>query len=282
MTGLDPAARLWAPRHRGWKLAHHLLPAFVLVAVLLGAGIWGLSAQEWLMSTPLLALGLGVSWSIVREYRRGGGDVPPETAAVVTSTGRRAATRFATTRASAYTGGLTVGVAVVTLISAFALGADTITEYDGAMHLLPILASVMLLGVGLTVMIEGIRMLKLSTEQRPGVYLTRSRIVLVGQQPSTELFWKDITGVRAEDPAKHGPLGQRRPLGERGPSRIVVRHRPDGGATEERMTILVQYLTSDPNLLLAAIEHYAATPAERPKLGTDEALASPPATPGKP
>lgn len=272
MTSREPPAQLWAPRHRGWKLAHHLLPAFILVAVLLGAGVWGLSAREWLMSAPLLALGVGVGWSIMREYRRGGDDEPPATTAVVTSTGRRAATRFATTRASAYTGGLTVGVAVVTLISAFALGADTLIEYYSAAHLLPVLASVMLLGVGLMVMIEGIRMLRLSTEQRPGVYLTRSRIVLVGQQATTELFWKDVTGVRAEDPAKHRPLGQRRPLGERGPSRITVRHHTGGTATEERMTILVQYLTCDPNLLFAAIEHYAAEPAERPKLGTDEAL----------
>ncbi|GHD05447.1 hypothetical protein [Zhihengliuella salsuginis] len=274
MTSHDPAARLWAPRHRGWKLAHHLLPAFILVAVLLGAGVWGLTAQEWLLSSPLLALGVGVGWSIVREYRRGGADEPPATAAVVTSTGRRAATRFATTRASAYTGGLTVGVAVVTLVSALALGADTLTEYDGAAHLPPLLAAVMLLGVGVIVTIEGVRMLKLSAEQPPGVYLTRSRIVLVGQAPTAELFWKDVTGVRAEDPAKHGPLGQRHPLGERGPSRIVVRHRPGGGSAEERLTILVQYLTCDPNLLLASIEHYAATPADRPRLGTDAALAA--------
>lgn len=275
---------VWAPRHRGWKLAHHLLPAFILVAVLLGGAAWSAGLSEYLLTAPLAALGVGVTWSIIREYRRGSADTPPENAAVVTSTGPRAATRYGTSRASAYTAGLTVGVAVVTLICALALGADTATEYDGAADAVPLIAAVMLLGVGLSVITEGVRMLKLAVDQPPGVYLTRSRIVLVGQQNTQELFWKDVVSVRAEDPPKYPYLGQRRPLGERGPSRIVVRYRPSSStpnpadapataAPEELMIILVQYLTCDPNRLLAELEHYAAHPGERPRLGTDAALA---------
>ncbi|MBG6084484.1 hypothetical protein [Zhihengliuella flava] len=267
-----PVAR-WAPRHRGWKLAHHLLPAFVLVGVLLGGAAWSAALAEFLLAVPLTALGLGVAFSILREYRRGAADAPPHPAAVDTTTGARAATRFPTSRASAATAGLTVGVAVVTLICALALGADTATEFDGAADSLPLIAAVLLLAVGVSVLVEGVRMLKLAVDQPPGVYLTRSRIVTVGQQATQEVFWKDVVSVDAEDPPRHRYLGQRQPLGERGPSRIVVRHRAgDAAGPPERMVILVQYLTCDPNQLLSTLEHFAAHPGDRPRLGTETAL----------
>ncbi|GAA3705315.1 hypothetical protein GCM10022377_18810 [Zhihengliuella alba] len=262
---------VWAPRHRGWKLAHHLLPAFVLVAVLLGFAVGAAWIREWLLAIPLAALGFAAIWSIIREFRRGGRDVAPSNAAVITSTGPRAATRFASTRASAPTGGLTVGVAVVTLISALALGAEAVSTFARARDLLPLGAAVMLLAVGLLLLIEGVRMLRQATDQPPGVYLTRSRVVIVGQRATRELFWKDVRNIRTEDPPRTA-LGERRPLGDRGPSRIVITHWPRLDEEPSHEAIEVQYLVCDPNALLATLRHYAEHPTARPELGTPDAI----------
>ncbi|WP_309082447.1 hypothetical protein [Zhihengliuella sp.] len=261
----------WAPRHRGWKLAHHLLPAFVLVGVLLGFAVGAAWAQEWLLAAPLAALGFAAAWSIVREFRRGGRDVAPSNTAVVTSTGPRAATRFASSRASAPTGGLTVGVAVVTLISALALGAETLSTFAHPRDLVPGGAALMLLAVGVLLLVEGVRMLRQATDQPPGVYLTRSRVIIVGQRGTRELFWKDVRSIRTEDPPRT-VLGGRRPLGDRGPSRIVVTHWPRLAEEPGHEVIEVQYLLCDPNALLATLRHYAGQPADRPELGTPEVI----------
>ncbi|MET1034452.1 MAG: hypothetical protein ABWX68_04360 [Arthrobacter sp.] len=304
----EPHRPVWAPRHRGWKLAHHLLPAMVLAAFLLGLAVASAALGRWLFAAPLLALAVGAAVAIIREFRRGTHTDPPANLAVGTSTGDRAATRFAMTPVSVALGSLTAGLGVVTLVAALALTARYLLLHTEPSRFATLASSAGLLVVGVFVLHEGIRLLRTaSADQPPGVYLTRSRVVVLGPQGTREFFWGDVAAVSAENPPGRSPLGRR------GPSLIVVRLRPGhgpapddsgadgGGADGERpggptggdgarahtggdgggadghraprpVVIPVQYLSCDPNRLLAALRHYAAHPGDRPELGTEAAL----------
>ncbi|MFB0833704.1 hypothetical protein ACX8Z9_07960 [Arthrobacter halodurans] len=305
----EPPRPVWAPRHRGWKLAHHLLPAMVLAAFLLGLAVASAALGRWLFAAPLLALAVGAAVAIVREFRRGARTDPPANLAVETSTGDRAATRFAMAPVSVAFGSLTAGLGVVTLVAAIALTARYLLLHTEPSRFATLASSAGLLVVGVFVLHEGIRLLRTaSADQPPGVYLTRSRVVVLGPQGTREFFWGDVAAVSAENPPGRAPLGRR------GPSLIVVRLRPghgpvsggapddggadggppggptgaNGGGSDARtrmdgggpdghraprpVVIPVQYLSCDPNRLLAALRHYAAHPGDRPELGTEAAI----------
>jgi hypothetical protein len=266
----EPASKrlLWTPRHRGWKLAHHLLPAFVLALFLLALGVASGVLGNWLFAVPMLALAAGTAGSILRAFRRSNTDELPCTSAVETSTGRRAATRFPMVPVSVPLGASTVGLGVVTAVAALALAARYLLLHTEASRYLVVAASAVLLVVGLAILRRGLRLMRTAASREPaGVYLTRSRVVLLAPHDMREAYWRDVESVSAENPPRRAPLGKR------GPALVVVRLRPGAAAdTESAMVVHVQHLSCDPHVLLRALEHYMSHPADRPELGTPAAL----------
>src|SRR6185312_4853566 len=120
MSAAQQVEPRWAPRHRGWKLAHHLLPAFVLAAFLLGLGVWALALGSLLFGIPLAAFGIGTIVSVIREFRVDPTAPDPELRPVTTSTGLRAGTYFAGRRNSPSFAAGTVGLGVIGLVAALA------------------------------------------------------------------------------------------------------------------------------------------------------------------
>ena len=264
-----PASRLWDPPHRGWKLAHHLVPAFVLAAFLLGLGVAAAVMGRWFFAVPVLAIAAGSTGSIVRAFRRGIQTQPPATAAVETSTGRRAATRFDLLPVSTPFGASTVGLGVVTAVASLALAARYLLLHSEPSRFLLVGASVFLLLIGLWILRHGLRHMRTAVaRERAGVYLTRSRVVVLAPNGIHEVYWRDIESVSAEDPPGRSPLGKR------GPALMVLRLREGAAARSDRPVVVhVQHLACDPHRLLAALRHYLDHPADRPELGTSAALA---------
>ncbi|MFL4475384.1 hypothetical protein ACIPVK_15405 [Paeniglutamicibacter sp. MACA_103] len=270
-TGSEEA--LWAPRHSGWKLAHHLLPSFVLFAFLSGTGIYAALHASPVLATALLASAVAVLLGVAAAFRRPPQDRAAGTEAVLTTTGQRAATWFPMFRTSAQWAAVVMGLAVVILVATVALSARLLVLHNYDPMVLIVLLAIFLLGVGVYVLNRGIRLARIAAAaQEPGVYLTRSRIVLHGSRGVREIYWNDVAGIEATDPARH------RPLGKRGPAWIVVHPRATrpsthGRAKAGRVVILVHELTANPDQLLRALEHYWSHAADRAELGTDEALA---------
>lgn len=278
----DPRSAIWLPRHRGRKLAHHLVPAFIVAAFLLALAVAGALMGHLLFAVSLLALSSAATVSILREFRRHGSVSAPESASVETSSGRRAATRFPMAGATSAGSAVTVGLGVVTMVAALALEARYLLLHEDQPRLLQLLGSAVLLVVGFGVLREGLRLARVAaTDHPPGVYLTRSRIIVSGPDGMNEVYWNDVESVAAENPRG------RVPLGDRGPAYITVRRRCEEDGLDsrwaarrdflrerrrKRVVVPVQYLTADPNLLLTAVEHYLAHPDDRPELGTPEAL----------
>src|SRR4051812_13625164 len=104
----DPRPAIWLPRPPGRKLAHHPVPAFVVAAFLLALAVAALLLAHMLFAVSMLALAAAASVSILREFRRHGSVPTPESASVMTSSGRRAATRFAMAGATAVGSAVTV------------------------------------------------------------------------------------------------------------------------------------------------------------------------------
>ncbi len=258
---------LWAPRHSGWNLAHHLLPSFVLLAFLAGSGVYALLHERPVLSTGLLASALAVLMGVVAAYRRPTADQATGTEAVGTSTGPRAATWFPMFRTSPQWAAAVMGLAVVILVATMALGARLLIIHSYDPMALIILLTIFLLGIGVYVLNRGVRMARIAAaSQSPGVYLTRSRIVLYSSRGSKEIYWNDVAGIEAADPARH------RPLGKRGPAWIVVRPLAQEAVDAKALVILVHELMANPDQLMRTLEHYWATPADRAELGTAAAL----------
>lgn len=209
---------LWAPRHRGWKLAHHLVPAFVLAAFLLGLAAYSLALGSLLFGIPLAALGAGTIVSIAREFRLDPDPVAPSTESAATSGGAKAATRFAIRHSSPTFAALTVGLGVVTMVAALAMAAKFLLLHSGPERYWTFAAAAALAVVGFFILREGLRLMRIATSaQEPGVYLTRSRVVVFGPLGARELYWRDMASVSAENPPGRAPLGRR------GPALIVMR-----------------------------------------------------------
>ena len=68
----DPRPAIWLPRHRGRKLAHHLVPAFIVAAFLLALAVASLLLDHLLFAVSMLALAAAAAVSILREFRRHG------------------------------------------------------------------------------------------------------------------------------------------------------------------------------------------------------------------
>ncbi len=260
-------ARLWAPRHSGWNLAHHLLPSFVLFAFLASSGTYALLHARPVLSTALLASALAMLMGVVAAYRRPTRDRAAGTAAVATSTGPRAATWFPMFRSSARWAAAIMGLAVVILVATVALSARLLLAYTNDTSILIVLLAAFLLATGVYVLNRGLHMARIgATAQEPGVYLTRSRIVLYDSRGTREIYWNDVAGIEAGDPAG------RKPLGKRGPAWITVEQQPRSSQSPERLLILIHELTANPDQLLRTLEHYWRSAADRAELGTDAAL----------
>ncbi|MDN5756684.1 MAG: hypothetical protein L0J08_03725 [Micrococcaceae bacterium] len=266
----------WAPRNREWKLAHHLLPAFVMAGFLIGLGIWALVLQSLLFGVPLVAFGIGTVVSLVREFRLTPDARLPELSAVDTSSGLRASTRFAYRHNSAAFAAATVGLGVIGLVAALAAVGKFALWHAGFERFWTIAGAIVLGVAGFMILREGLRLLRIaSAEQQPGVFLTRSRVVVFGPLGLAEMYWRDMGSISAENPRG------RTPLGRRGPALVVLRGRdrtasdgPEDHGTTARKEVVVQvaYLLADPNVLHSALVHYLEHPADRPELGTTLAL----------
>ena len=286
-SGFEPL--VWRPRHHGWNLAHHLLATFLLVIFLGAAGAYAIVHGKAALSTALLASAAALLLGVVSAFRRPAHDSPVETAAVETSTGQRAATWFPIFRSSAILAALVVGLSVVVLVASVALSARLLFLHDYSPLFLIVLMGIALIGCGIFLMFRGLRMARIAaTAQNPGVYLTRSRIVLYGSRGMHEIYWNDVSSVEAVDPPR------RQPLGKRGPAWILVTCTEDSkagtplsGASKGLSGLLIQVheLAANPDALLRTLAHYLQHPGERAELGTDSALETVsglgPVTPGR-
>lgn len=265
----------WAPRNRGWKLAHHLLPAFVMAGFLIGLGVWALVLQSLLFGIPLVAFGIGTIVSLVREFRLPATAQVPELSPVNTSSGLRASTRFAYRHNSPAFAAATVGLGVIGLVAALAAVGKFALLHAGFERFWTIAGALALGITGFMILREGLRLLRIaSAEQEPGVFLTRSRVVVFGPLGLTEMYWRDMESISAENPRG------RTPLGRRGPALMVLRaHDRSAGegpthntTASPEVVVQVAYLLADPNGLHSALVHYLEHPTDRPELGTALAL----------
>lgn len=277
MSESGNGALVWKPRHRGWNLAHHLLPTFLLIAFLGAAGSYALIHAKPVLSTALLASAAALLLVVISAFRRPTTDYPVQNFAVETSTGQRAATWFPVFRGSAILAALLVGLSVIVLVASLALSARFLFLHTSTPVALTAALGLALVGCGVYLLSRGLRMARIvATAQNPGIYLTRSRIVHYGSRGMREIYWNDVVGIEATDPPG------RKPLGKRGPAWIVIRCGADGTTTTSRMslgasggiTMVVQVheLSASPNLLLGTLEHYLEHPEQRADLGTESAL----------
>lgn len=246
-----------------------------MAAFLIGLGAGALALGSLVFGIPLLAFGIGTVVSLVREFRLDPDPVAPELSPVTTRNGVRAATRFAFRRNSPAFAAATVGLGVIGLVASLAAVGRFVLLHSGFERYWTIAGALALGAVGFLILREGLRLLRIaSADQAPGVYLTRSRVVVFGPLGLGEMYWRDIVSVSAANPRG------RTPLGRRGPALIVIRGRApsgDGGTGDDgdvllELLVQVEFLLADPNLLHAALLHYLGQAADRPELGTTAAL----------
>lgn len=275
MTEALPPERIWKPRHRGRTLAHHLVPAFVLIAFLAGIGILSIVYGRVTLASASITIAIAAAATVISAFRRPSDDAPPTLAAVQTSTGLRAGTYFPMFPASKVAAAVIVGFGVIATISALAFGAKLIFLHSSRPIVITLIAIAALLTAGVLILAKGLGMARMAVGTQPaGVYLTRSRILVFGAQGSREMYWAEVGSISAEDPPG------RRPLGLRGPALLMLHKKP--GPPEpgspisdqryDRIKINVQDLAVDPHQLLAALRLYAAQGAERAELGTAPSL----------
>ena len=262
---------VWRPRHRGWNLAHHLVPTFILILFLGGAGFYAFWLAMPALSAALLASALSLVLVVISAFRRPTNDAEVGTAAVQTSTGQRAATWFPIFRTSPVFAALLVGLAVVVLVASIALSAKLLFMRQDVPTVLAAIAGVFLIGCAIFLISRGVQMAKIAAaEQAAGVYLTRSRIVQYDSHGTAEIYWNEISDIAAVDPAR------RRPLGRRGPAWIRIQRTDPSQtgtqATPKGLVVQVHELSTNPDLLLRTLEHYLRHPEHRAELGTNLAL----------
>lgn len=262
---------MWRPRHRGWNLAHHLLPTFLLILFLSGAGIYAFWHGRPALSTALLASALSLVLVVFSTFRRPTVDTRVGNAAVETSTGQRAATWFPIFRTSTTLAALMVGLAVVVLVASIALSSKLLFMHDNVPTVIAAIAGALLIGCAIFLIGRGLRMAKIAAvDQAPGVYLTRSRVVQYDSHGMAEIYWNEISAIEAADPPG------RHPLGRRGPAWIRIERfnqaRAEQSSKDTAVLIQVHELSANPDLLLRTLAHYLQHPAARAELGTDAAI----------
>ncbi|GAA4367649.1 hypothetical protein [Paeniglutamicibacter cryotolerans] len=275
MTEALPPERTWKPRHRGWKLAHHLVPAFVLITFLAGIGILSIYYGRLTLASAIITIAVAAAAAVISVFMRPADDAETGLADVQTSTGVRAGTYFPMFPVSKVLAAVIVGFGVIATISALALGAKLLFLHNSRPLFLAVAATIALLAAGLLILAKGLGMARLAAAAQPaGVYLTRSRVLVFGAQGSREMYWAEVGRIDAEDPPG------RHPLGLRGPALLMLRKQPGPPAPGspisdqryDRMQINVQDLAVDPDRLLAALDFYAGHGPERAELGTAASL----------
>lgn len=261
---------VWRPRHHGWNLAHHLLPTFILILFLGGAGAYAFWHERPALSTALLASALSLVLVVASAFRRPTTDAEVDTAAVQTSTGQRAATWFPIFRTSPVLAALLVGLAVVVLVASIALSARLLFIHQDVPTVLAAIVGTFLIGCAIFLIGRGVRMAKIAaTDQPSGVYLTRSRIVQYDSRGTAEIYWNEISAIEAADPRGYHPLGRR------GPAWIRIQRtattQPDANAPTVGLLIQVHELSANPDLLLRTLYYYLHHSEHRAELGTDAA-----------
>lgn len=275
MTEALPPEPRWKPRQHGWKLAHHLVPAFILILFLAGIGVLSLCYGKLTLATASLTIAVAAAATVIAAFTRPAGDAQAELAAVQTSTGNRAGTYFPMFPASKIAAAVVVGFGVIATISALAFGAKLLFLHGARPLVLSLAASIALMAAGLLILAKGLGMARLAAAAQPaGVYLTRSRVLVFGAQGSREIYWSEIDSIGAEDPPG------RRPLGLRGPALMLLRKKPGppepgtpmSDPKHDRIRIRVQDLAVDPDQLLSALRFYADNAPERAELGTEASV----------
>ncbi|NKG19552.1 hypothetical protein [Paeniglutamicibacter terrestris] len=267
MSKMESSPSLWAPRHSGWRLAHHLFASFILLAFLAGSGTYALLSQKSVLATGLLASALALLLGVAAAFRRSPADRAVVNMAVLTSSGPRAATWFPMFRTSAKGAAAIMGLSVVILVATVSLSARLLLIHNYEPRGLILALTALLLAIGVYVLNRGIRMARLAvTAQEPGVYLTRSRIVIHSSRGTREIYWNDVADIEAADPPR------RKPLGKRGPAWILVLPHAQNGRSPKPLAITIHELAANPDQLHRAINHYWANTEQRAELGTDEAV----------
>lgn len=273
MSASGHGSSVWRPRHRGWNLAHHLLPTFLLILFLSGAGVYAFWHGRPALSAALLASALSLVLVVFSAFRRPSVDITVGNAAVETSTGQRAATWFPIFKTSTTLATLMVGLAVVVLVASIALSAKLLFMHNNVPPIIAVIAGILLIGCAIFLIGRGLRMAKIAAvDHAPGVYLTRSRVVQYDSHGIAEIYWNDISAIEAADPPG------RHPLGRRGPAWIRIERisqaQAEQNAKDAAVLIQVHELSANPDLLLRTLAHYLQHPSARAELGTDAALAT--------
>ncbi|MET0871308.1 MAG: hypothetical protein ABWX89_03155, partial [Paeniglutamicibacter terrestris] len=157
MSKMESSPSLWAPRHSGWRLAHHLFASFILLAFLAGSGTYALLSQKSVLATGLLASALAVLLGVAAAFRRSPADRAVVNMAVLTSSGPRAATWFPMFRTSAKGAAAIMGLSVVILVATVSLSARLLLIHNYEPRGLILALTALLLAIGVYVLNRGIR-----------------------------------------------------------------------------------------------------------------------------
>lgn len=203
MSKMESSPSLWAPRHSGWRLAHHLLASFVLLAFLAGSGTYALLSQKSVLATGLLASALAVLLGVVAAFRRSPADRAVVNMAVLTSSGPRAATWFPMFRTSAKGAAAIMGLSVVILVATVSLSARLLLIHNYEPRGLVLVLTALLLAIGVFVLNRGIRMARLAvTAQEPGSTSRAAALLsIVHAAPEKSIGTTSLTSRRQIHPA---------------------------------------------------------------------------------
>lgn len=243
----------------------------MLILFLGAAGFYAFSHGRPALSTALLASCVSFALVVVSAFRRPTNDSAISTSAVETSTGPRAATWFPIFATSAALAALMVGLAVIVLVASIALSAKLIFLHENVPNVVALILGALLISCAIYLITRGLRMAAVVARgQKPGVYLTRSRVVQYDSRGSQEIYWNEISTIEAVDPPR------RTPLGKRGPAWIRIealrQAAPGPTGTGSVLRIQVHELAANPDVLLRTLAHYLHNPTQRADLGTDAAL----------
>lgn len=266
MSEPDPPP-VWGPRPQGRRLAHHLVPAFVLMGFLLVLTAGAVVLDRLVYAPVPLALAIAVGLAIYQQFGGRGAYQEPELHPLHADGGHKAATRFGVAGASKPLAWGIAGLGVVTAVASLALVAKYWLLHESGAQLPFLAGSIVLFVVAILVIRRGLIASRIAAhEQSPGLYLTQRRVTLIDARGETTMLWKNITAVTAEDPPG------RRPLGRRGPAFIVFATAEPLHRGRNRLQLPVMTLLSEPNQVFRALQYYLAHVQDRSELGRQASI----------